>query len=144
MGSDRRERPQSVFDRARFINRDSQRGVFRSRSGARWCAFDDDFWRGLVGALEHTTGATSEILRRTGRHFGERLGGHMAAEVETSAGESLEHYEMVAFSRLVDGLWASCGLGGIAVRWETGVSGFLPVLLRHDPLSDMGVIEPSR
>lgn len=129
----------NYFSGPNFIKLDVKTGVLRSRGGTRMLAVSEDFLRGFVTACEHETGpAAALVLRRCGEFFGQRLARRFEAELGQFAGVSLRDRKMAEFDILVRDLWNGCGLGRLAVDWDRGQYGFLPVRLDDSPMQDIG------
>lgn len=127
------------FSNPGFLKLDVKAGVLRSRGGTRMIAVNEDFLRGFVAACEHETGpAANLVLRRCGEFFGQRLARRFEAELGQFAGVSLRDRKMAEFDLLVRDLWSGTGLGRLAVDWDRGQHGFLPVQLEDSPMQNIG------
>lgn len=132
-------RPLRYFSSPAFLQTDLKAGVLRSRGGTRLVGISADFLRGFVTACEHETGpATPLILRRCGQFFGSRLAKRYEGELSRYLDQGLRDISMGAFDILIRDLWEGCGLGELTIDWSAGQNGFLPVLLGHSPMQDIG------
>lgn len=129
----------NYFSSPAFLQVELKSGVLRSRGGARLVGISEDFLRGFVLACEHEAGpATTLILRRCGRSFGQRLAQRCERELTDYLGGSLRDRSMLEFDTILMNLWQGLGFGNLSIDWEKGQYGILPVKLSDSPMQDIG------
>jgi predicted hydrocarbon binding protein len=123
-----------------YLQWDLQRGVLRSRGGARVIAFPQEFSQGLLeGLLDECGEAWPVVLYRCGEWWGRRQMERMSKDLEEHLGGALSGFPTGLAQTILSDAWACHGWGRLELELKDIERGLLHATVEGAPFAALFV-----